>query len=281
MIPRIIHYCWFGRGEKPDLIQFCLNSYREHCTEYEIIEWNEQNFPIENFPIAATAYEQKKYAFVSDVARAYVLYTYGGVYVDADVEIRRSLDRFLVHTAFTGFEKRGFPFTAVWGSVTEHKLAQMILDYYAKVDAKAIIGTPNTVFVRDILVTHFGVNPDIDELQHCSDGLVVYPSNFFCVNLPENFTTHHFAGTWMERKSVSHYSNIVLASFYSNSLKGLAANGIHLSSERLRPDREIGWEDIEFTGDWEQLKWHGYHAYDLMRRLLQQRIRRILKQDQT
>jgi hypothetical protein len=281
MIPRRIHYCWFGGTEKPDLVKFCLRSCHEHCAGYEIIEWNEQNFPIKNFPIATIAYDHKKYAFVSDIARAYVLYTYGGIYVDADVEIRRSLDRFLVHTAFTGFEKSGFPFTAVWGSVAQHKLPRMILDYYTRVDAEAVIGTANTVFVRDILVTHFGVDPDSDKLQNCAEGLVVYPSNFFCVNIPENFATHHFAGTWLERQSAAHYSNIVLASFYSDSLKKLAANGIRLSGEGFRLDQEIGWKELAFASNWEQLKWHVYHAYQLMNRILERRMRRIFTGDRT
>jgi hypothetical protein len=277
MIPRRIHYCWFGGAEKPDLVQFCLRSWHEHCAGYEIVEWNEENFLIEAFPIAATAYKLKKYAFVSDVVRAYALYTHGGVYVDADVEIRRSFDRFLIHSAFTGFEKRGFPFTAVWGSVQQHKLAEMILDYYSQADAQAVIGVPNTVFVRDILEDHFGVNPNDDELQNCAEGLVVYPSNVFCADLPENYATHHFAGSWLERQSVTHYSDLVLASFYSNSLKKLVSNGIRVSHEGLRVDREMAWEDIAFVSNWEQVKWHAYRVCELISRASKRRMRSILK----
>jgi hypothetical protein len=276
MIPRKIHYCWFGGAQKPDLVQFCVRSWHEHCPEYEIVEWNEENFRIEAFPIAATAYKLKKFAFVSDVVRAYALFTQGGIYVDADVEIRRSFDRFLTHSAFTGFETKGFPFTAVWGSVQQHKLAEMILDYYSRVEFQDVIGIPNTIFVKDILESHFGVNTNTDELQNCAEGLVVYPSNVFCVNIPENYATHHFAGSWLEQQSSAHYSTFVLAAFYSNSLKKLVSNGIRLPHEGAALDREIGWEDIAFVSHSEQLKWHAYQMFELIGRALRRRMRSLL-----
>lgn len=87
MIPKIIHYCWFGCNPKPDLIQRCIESWKKHCPDYEIIEWNETNFDVHAIPYMSDAYEAKKWAFVSDVARLMILYQHGGIYLDTDVEI--------------------------------------------------------------------------------------------------------------------------------------------------------------------------------------------------
>ena len=94
MIPKIIHYCWFGRGEKPELAKRCIASWKKHCPDYEIKEWNEDNFDINSYPYAKEAYDKRRLAFVSDVVRLYALYQEGGIYMDTDVEVLKPLDRF-------------------------------------------------------------------------------------------------------------------------------------------------------------------------------------------
>ena len=92
MIPKIIHYCWFGRNPLPALTLKCIESWNTHLPDYEIIEWNEDNFDVNQFSFAKDAYDSKKYAFVSDVCRLYVLSKYGGIYLDTDMEILKPLD---------------------------------------------------------------------------------------------------------------------------------------------------------------------------------------------
>ena len=104
MIPKIIHYCWFGRGEKPALAKKCIASWRKFFPDYEIKEWNEGNFDVNIIPYTAEAYACKKYAFVSDYARFWVLYKYGGLYFDTDVEVIRPMDDIVARGPFMGIE---------------------------------------------------------------------------------------------------------------------------------------------------------------------------------
>ena len=107
MIPKIIHYCWFGRGEKPSQAQMCIESWKKILPEYQLKEWNEDNFDINQNRYVREAYENRKFAFVTDYVRLYALYNEGGVYMDTDVEVLGSYDSFLHHHAFSGFETDG------------------------------------------------------------------------------------------------------------------------------------------------------------------------------
>ena len=107
MIPKKIHYCWFGKGEKPKLAKKCITSWKKHCPDYELIEWNEDNFDINMNAYTKWCYENKKYAFLSDYVRLFVVYQNGGVYFDTDVELIRNIDVLLNDQAFFGFETDG------------------------------------------------------------------------------------------------------------------------------------------------------------------------------
>src|SRR6187402_3325286 len=104
MIPKTIHYCWFGKGKMPKLVNKCIESWKKHLPDYEIKEWNEDNFDVNIIPFTTEAYKSKKYAFVSDYARFKILYDEGGIYLDTDVEVFRNFDNFLDNETFTGFE---------------------------------------------------------------------------------------------------------------------------------------------------------------------------------
>ena len=104
MIPKKIHYCWFGRNPLPESALKCIASWRKFFPDYEIIEWNEDNFDVISIPYTAQAYEVKKYAFVSDYARFKILYEQGGLYFDTDVEVIRPMDDIIVRGPFMGFE---------------------------------------------------------------------------------------------------------------------------------------------------------------------------------
>ena len=104
MIPKKIHYCWFGGNPLPNLALECIASWKKFLPEYEIKEWNEKNFDVNMIPYTAEAYRQKKYAFVSDYARFWILEKYGGIYFDTDVEVIRPLDDIIAAGNFMGFE---------------------------------------------------------------------------------------------------------------------------------------------------------------------------------
>ena len=104
MIPKIIHYCWFGRGEKTPSMLKCIESWKRFCPDYEIKEWNEDNFDVECIPFVKAAYDAKKWAFVSDYARLRIIWEKGGIYLDTDVELLKSLDDLLVLDAYMGFQ---------------------------------------------------------------------------------------------------------------------------------------------------------------------------------
>lgn len=115
MITKTIHYCSFGTPPRSHLLDLCRESWIRYCPDYEIVEWNDETFAEFRNPFFDEAISRRKFAFASDYARAYVLNKFGGIYLDTDVELRKPLDHFLQHAAFTGFERVGFPFTALWG----------------------------------------------------------------------------------------------------------------------------------------------------------------------
>ncbi len=104
-IPKIIHYCWFGRSPLPELAKKCIASWRKYFPDYEIKEWNEDNFDVNSILYTSQAYQAKKYAFVSDYARFWILYMYGGLYFDTDVEVIRPMDDIIQRGPFMGCEK--------------------------------------------------------------------------------------------------------------------------------------------------------------------------------
>lgn len=213
MIPKTIHYCWFGKNKKSNLIEMCIQSWKFHLPDYNIIEWNEDNFDIKMNAFVSEAYEKRKWAFVSDYVRAYALFNFGGIYLDTDVEIRHNLDFFLQHDAFTGFEEVGFPFTALWGAKKKHNWAKMIIDYYD--DLEMFTNRTNTRIVSDFLIDFYKADPNKDEIQNLQDGICIYPSNYFCLNIDKNYAVHHFEGSWLEPNNYNFNSNL-LRTYYKN-----------------------------------------------------------------
>jgi hypothetical protein len=195
MIPKTIHYCWFGTKEKPEIFTRCLESWHRFCPDYVVKEWNSQNFP-GNSDFFRDAVEKNQYAFASDYARAHVLAEHGGIYLDTDVELLGSLDPYLSHGAFSGFETVGLPFTAVWASAAQHPWPQRIRDWYDGQSSAAGYLT-NTTLVSDFLSQEWGVDASRDELQLVGDGIAIYPSTTFCIRSRDSVAVHHFEGSWM------------------------------------------------------------------------------------
>lgn len=131
MIPKTIHYCWFGRGEKPELARRCIASWKKHCPDYRIVEWNEDNFDISQYPYLQWCYENGKWAFLSDFARLLIVQRQGGIYFDTDVELVRRPDELLKYDAFYGFENDSYINTGEgFGAVANHPtLTAMVHEY--------------------------------------------------------------------------------------------------------------------------------------------------------
>lgn len=211
LIPKIIHYCWFGGNPLPELAQKCISSWRKFFPDYEIKEWNEQNYDVNKILYTKQAYEAKKYAFVSDYARFDILYQYGGLYFDTDVEVIKPMDEILKRGAFAGVERTGDASSLNAGlglaSPAASPIYKEILDSYKESSFLNEDGTQNltTVVTRvsDIFKNH-GLK-DIDEIQTVA-GVTVYPVDYFCpkdyitgkMNITQNtHTIHWYDGSWL------------------------------------------------------------------------------------
>ncbi len=173
-------------------------SWQKYLPEYEFRKWDEGSFELRHHNFLRSALEQGAWAFASDYARAWALFQEGGIYLDTDVEVHESFNQYLIHAAFTGFEKRGSPFTAVWGSTPQHSLTTRVLSIYKNLiyDPEFTMELINTKLVSNLIVKEFFIDPNLDEIQVGKDGLVIYPSTTFSLNLPRNTATHHFYGSW-------------------------------------------------------------------------------------
>ncbi|APT18850.1 polysaccharide biosynthesis protein CpsM(V) [Amylolactobacillus amylotrophicus DSM 20534] len=203
MIPKKIHYVWVGGNEKPAAIQQCMATWRKQLSDYEIIEWNEDNFDLKQNKYIRQAYEAKKWAFVSDYIRASVVYEYGGIYLDTDVLVLDDLNKLRENRAFVGFENAQYPFTATFGAEPHHPLVKDMVDYFNELDfefdtSQQMAGV-NTVSVSDILIDKYHCLPNNQE-QLLETGIHVYPDNILCNPSAESSTIHVFTGTWMEGK---------------------------------------------------------------------------------
>lgn len=216
-IPKKIHYCWFGKGEKPDLVKTCIKSWKTKLRDYEIIEWNEENFDIESNIFVKEAYVNKKYAFVSDYVRVYALYNQGGIYLDTDVEVIKNFDDYLNNESFWGFEVGNFIATSTIGAAKGNILIKYFLDSYIGKsflnDNGSFNVTTNVKIVSEIF-KNLGVNLN-GEYQEINTIGAVYPMEIFSpydyryyedLRTEETVAIHHYYKSWIS------FSNKVRAS---------------------------------------------------------------------
>lgn len=208
MIPKIIHYCWFGGNPLPPLAVKCIASWKRFLPEYEIIEWNESNFPIDDFIFAKQALEQRKFAFISDVCRLYAIDKMGGIYMDTDVEVLKPLDIFLHHAAFSGFENDDYVPTGIMAAAKGSVWIKELLAYYDNkpfVNADGSIeNISNTSIITEMMLRKgFVMN---NKFQEIAGYVAFYPNDYFCpksyktgnIDLTKNsYCIHHFAKSWI------------------------------------------------------------------------------------
>lgn len=218
MIPKIIHYCWFGRNPLPKSAKECIASWKKFLPDYEIKEWNEDNFDVNITTYTAEAYKAKKYAFVSDYARFWVLYKHGGLYFDTDVEILKPIDDIVTKGGFMGMEKTegntidNFDSNTILinaglglGVEKGHTFYKEVLDIYNKKHfitwsgnfTGTVVGTTTNLILSKTTIQKDKIN----EFQ----GIYIYPDDYFD---PMNFYTgeititpntrsiHKYATTW-------------------------------------------------------------------------------------
>jgi len=221
MIPKIIHYCWFGRNPLPPLALECIASWRKFFPDYEIKEWNEDNFDVNVIPYTKEAYEAKKYAFVSDYARFWILYHYGGLYFDTDVEVISSLNEILNAGPFMGFERN----PSFWekglvnpglGLALEPQMTitKQILNKYETLHFIMPDGSLNTEttvvhYTTDILVQN-GLQQRKGMQKIC--GIHLYPAEYFApIDFVTNYlhvtkntkTIHRYMASWKVKSNLS------------------------------------------------------------------------------
>lgn len=216
MIPRIIHYCWFGCGEKPAFAKKCIASWRKFCPDFEIREWNEDNCDYLSIPFMAEAYAAKKYAFVSDVMRLIVLEQYGGVYFDTDVEVIRDIMPLLDDDGFIGFENDQYVNSGQGiAAVPHHPVIQAMIDEYKKLHFTNPDGTMNTVgcpHLNSDVMERFGLVRNGREQMVA--GIHVYPADYFnpldsvtgkLTKTENTYSIHWYSMSWLP-KSVRYRS---------------------------------------------------------------------------
>lgn len=210
MIPKIIHYCWFGGKPMPELAQNCIASWRKYLPDYELRLWNEDTFDLDMYPYAREAYDNRKFAFVTDVVRLWALEKFGGVYMDTDVEILKPLGDLMNLPAFTGYEASmaNAPVTGLMASAAHGVWVTEQLAYYNNrhfVNADGTLDlTTNTVTIARIMQEGGFV---IDgQYRVYKDDMHVFPVDYFCpltstrvLKCTKNtYCIHHFAGSWKE-----------------------------------------------------------------------------------
>lgn len=219
-IPKVIHYCWFGRSELPALAVKCINSWKKFCPDYEIKEWNETNFDVNSCEYVKHAYVEKKWAFVSDYARFWILYNEGGIYFDTDVELIRPIDDILKEGAFMGCEptwegnRKNSMLKIAPGlgiaAPPKHEIYKEIIDFYEKrnfyqedggIDFTTVVEYITSIFEK------YGLKntPKKQKIKN----VIIYPADYFC---PMNYSTgqititkntrsiHHYTASWRNKK---------------------------------------------------------------------------------
>lgn len=215
MIPKVIHYCWFGRSQLPKSAIRCIASWKTYLPDYEIKEWNEDNFDVNIIPYTQDAYAAKKYAFVSDYARFWILYYYGGIYFDTDVEVIKPMDNLIGKGAFMGWERpnmQGIQSIAPGlglAAPQRHPLYKEVLNSFERLDYYIENGERNTYsmipMVTDILFQK-GLRKD-GGLQ-VINGITIYPSDYLCPMDPikgnmcitnNTYTIHWYTMSWLPK----------------------------------------------------------------------------------
>lgn len=208
MIPKVIHYCWFGGKPLPPLAEKCIASWKKYCPDYEIVRWDESNYDYKKSDYMRQAYEAKKWSFVTDYARKDIIYENGGIYLDTDVELIKPIDDLLSHTAFLGMEKPGYVATGlIMGAEKHNEIIGEMRDVYNNVRFMNEDGSLNLKtcleYEREVLQKH-GLRDE--NTEQVINGIHIYPTEYFCPKAgygtdikvtKKTYSIHHYAASWV------------------------------------------------------------------------------------
>ena len=217
MIPKKIHYCWLGGGKKPPLAEKCIKSWKKYCPDYEIIEWNETNLDMESFPLyTRQAYERKVWGFVPDYIRLWIVYNYGGIYLDTDVELIKSPDALLGKPAYFGFEDGGcVALGLMFGAQAGNPILEEMMEDYENrsfIKEDGSIDTTAAPDLNTIVFERHGIIKN-NTYQEIPGIAVIYPTEYFCPlgyytgvlkKTKNTYSIHHFMASWQtdEQKKI-------------------------------------------------------------------------------
>ena len=251
MIPKTIHYCWFGNNEKSQLVKKCIESWKHKCPDYSVLEWNESNFDITKIPYVEEAYEEKKWAFVTDYARLWIVYTYGGIYLDTDVELLKSLDDLLTEPAFLGLEDTNMIATGLgFGAEAGNTVIKSMMEDYRDIHFRNTDGTldklpcpvRNTESIKHLLPDRMDVN-QITRIQ----GATIFPREYFCPlsadgstmkKTKNTYSIHWFTASWLtDDERIVHEYRVFRGKCekkLGKKLGSLVARGVYLFQPKKR-----------------------------------------------
>lgn len=214
MIPKKIHYCWFGGKPLPKSALKCIESWKKYCPDYEIIEWNESNYDLQKNEYVKLTYEQKKYAFLTDYVRLDVIYNEGGIYLDTDVEIIKPIDDLLKNTCFLGMEQVGTVATGLgFGAQKHNKFILENKKYYEDnsfVDNKGNFKKVICVKITTDLLNKKGLKKE-NNIQKIKNDITIYPPEYLNplkmgtnkLTITKNtYSIHHYEASWKSNYKV-------------------------------------------------------------------------------
>lgn len=209
-IPKIIHYCWLSGEAYPELIQKCMDSWKEVLSDYEFVCWDTKKFDVNSCVYTKEAFEAKKYAFVSDYIRLYALYNYGGIYLDTDIEVLKKFDPLLNNRAFTCFENSYSVAAWIFGSEKGNPIFKEFLDHYEGRKFLLPNGecdlTPNPYPITKTCIGH---GLQLKNVNQELDNITVFTEDYFCpydhisrqMNITDNtYCIHYFNAAWFSEK---------------------------------------------------------------------------------
>ena len=238
MIPKTIHYCWFGNNPKPRLAKKCIRSWKRFCPDYEIIEWNESNYDLSSAPLfVRQAYKMGKWAFVTDYVRLWTVYNFGGLYFDTDIRLIRSPDELLKNKTFFAFEQGGRIATGLgFGAEKGTGILRELMSTYEDIPFVLNDGTCDLTVcgARDTEVFRKYGFENKDEFQNIA-GAVIYPSEYFCASIwnpkTENtYTVNYYSGSWRDKEDRNEY----LKKFKEARKKHYLSIVVHLPNALVR-----------------------------------------------
>ena len=229
MIPKVINYCWFGKKEKDEIFYKCLESWKKYLPDYEIKEWNEENFDVTQNDYMREAYEEKKYAFVSDFARIKIIYDNGGIYFDIDVEILKNMDEIIRKGAFIGCELVSEISTGLgFGAEKNNYMVGKMLEQYNNLHFKTNNGlnmTPCPKYnTKPFVENGWKLNQEIQKIKD----MYVYPTEYFS---PFNYITGQTIIT--EKTYTYHHSNASWLPDYEKKLLNIKKNLVNLLGTKI------------------------------------------------